>query len=60
MEQIILNGISIDELFKGFEKLIDVKLESKIEVKEPPSSNFLSRDDVSKLLKISLELFFFS
>jgi excisionase family DNA binding protein len=54
MEQIILNGISIDELFKRLEKLIDDKLESKAELKETPSSSFLSRDDVSKLLRISL------
>ena len=54
MEQIILNGISIDELLKRLEKLFDAKLQTTAVRQEVQTSKLLSRDDVAKMLKISL------
>ncbi len=53
MEQILLNGINIDELLEKIGQLIDSKLEkASSQVKESPP--LLSRNEVCKLLKISL------
>ena len=54
MEQ-ILYGISIEELLEKISEVIDKKLNKGL--REPTTSNqtsFLSRQEVSKLLKISL------
>ena len=52
MEQILLNGFSVEELLNKIEKLLDTKLNS------PPSkekkSVLLSRQEVATLLKITL------
>lgn len=52
MEQILLNGINVDELLQKIEKLLDTKLKP-----QPPNEtkqDFVSRSEVATLLKITL------
>lgn len=53
MEQILLNGLNVEQLLERIGKLLDSKLSKAA---DPPKiqSTFLSRTEVSKLLKISL------
>lgn len=52
MNEILLNGISLDELLQKIEKLLDAKLRT------PPANetkqDFVSRSEVATLLKITL------
>jgi excisionase family DNA binding protein len=53
MNQILLNGINVEELLEKIAKLIDARL-SNNQLKElKTQSQLLSRKEVSKLLKIS-------
>jgi hypothetical protein len=53
MNQILLNGLSLNDLLEHIGQLIDEKLKrAKSEVKH--QCNYLSRVEVTKLLKISL------
>jgi len=55
MNEILLNGINVDELLQRIGELIDSKLDKNTSL--PTKSNhqtFLSRNEVAKLLKISL------
>ena len=52
MNEILLNGINVDELLEKIEKLLDAKLNGSA-TKETKSS-LLSRAEVAKLLKITL------
>ena len=53
MEQIIVSGMSLNDLLERIGKLIDTKLNQPKPV-EKNSTNFLSRQEVCKLLKITL------
>lgn len=53
MNQILLNGISLNDLLQHIGQLVDDKLK-QVNPKEPVNTGFLSRQQVSKLLKISL------
>ena len=44
----------MDELFEGIEKLIEAKLSNKESFSKENQSDFITRIDVSKLLKVSL------
>ena len=53
MNQILLNGINVDELLERIGKLIDARLNNN-QPKEPTTrSQLLSRTEVFRLLKIS-------
>jgi excisionase family DNA binding protein len=54
MDQILLNGINVNELLEKIGQLIDTKIGH---VQQPTAKNhskFISRQDVATLLKISL------
>lgn len=53
MNQILLNGISLNDLLQHIGQVIDDKLK-QTHKKETPKTSFLSRAQVSQLLKISL------
>lgn len=52
MNEILLNGINVDELLGKIEKLIDSKL--KVNTTTENKSVLLSRSEVAELLKITL------
>jgi len=54
MEQIILNGIKLEELLKQFEEIIDKKLSNSNASGKENQNVYLSRNDVAKLLKVTL------
>lgn len=54
MEQILLNGINVEQLLDKIGKLLDSRLNSLSLPKTENQSHYLSRSEVSKLLKISL------
>lgn len=55
MEQILLNGIKVNELLEKIGQLIDSKIgKADNQKKLQNQSNFISRLEVAKLLKISL------
>lgn len=54
MEQILLNGINIEQLLEKIGKLLDSRLTSHTLPKSETQSQYLSRSEVAKLLKISL------
>ena len=53
MDQILLNGINVDELLERIGKLIDSKLINQ-KLTTQSEDHLLSRADVSTLLKVSL------
>lgn len=53
MNEILLNGISLNDLLQHIGQLVDEKL-GKAKKQETSKTNFLSRVQVSELLKISL------
>jgi excisionase family DNA binding protein len=53
MNQILLNGINVDELLERIGKLIDSRLNNPQAKELKTRSQLLSRKEVSKLLKIS-------
>ena len=53
MNQILLNGIELKDLLNSIGELIDRKLEQK-KLPQSKQNNYLSRQEVCKLLKISL------
>ena len=53
MNQILLNGIDLKDLLSSIGDLIDKKLEQKLPAQKN-QSNYLSRTEVCKLLKITL------
>lgn len=53
MEQILLNGINVEQLLEKISKLLDTKL-SKAEAKQKDQPILLSRAEVANLLKITL------
>jgi excisionase family DNA binding protein len=53
MEQIILSGLSLNDLLSSIGKLIDSKLNQAIQP-ENKTHSYMSRQDVCKLLKITL------
>lgn len=54
MEQIFLNGINVEQLLEKMGKLLDSKLNNVATQKTQIQPQYLSRKEVSKLLKISL------
>ena len=54
MEQILLNGIKVEELIERISKVLDSKLNQSSPAKPLEDSNYLSRKEVAKLLKITL------
>ena len=54
MEQILLNGINVDQLLERISKLLDNKLNGLSPPKSENPTRYLSRAEVVKLLKISL------
>jgi hypothetical protein len=55
MDQILLNGITIDELIKKLGDLIDSRIENISSINSNKNKiKFLTRNEVSQLLKISL------
>lgn len=54
MNQILLNGINLNELLERIGQLIDTKIGNIQPPKEKQESNFISRAEVATLLKISL------
>src|SRR5438874_1333287 len=54
MNQILLNGINLNELLDKIGQLIDRKIGDIQQPAEKPQSKFISRQEVAKLLKISL------
>lgn len=53
MEQILLNGLNVEQLLEKIGKLLESKL-SKTETPQKSQPTLLSRVEVSNLLKISL------
>lgn len=53
MNQILLNGIELKDLLNSIGELIDKKLDQR-NTPHPKKNNYLSRNEVCKLLKISL------
>ena len=53
MNQILLNGIDLKDLLSSIGELIDKKLDQRNTI-QPKKNNFLSRQEVCKLLRISL------
>jgi len=53
MNQVLLNGFSLEELLQKIEQLIDKKIKQPIQ-KELKRAAYLSRLEVSQILKISL------
>ena len=53
MEQILLNGISVEQLLDRIEKVIQNKLDQG-QIQQSSQSEYLSRKQVSELLKVSL------
>lgn len=54
MSQILLNGVSLNDLLSHIGQLIEQKLEQKKKREVKEQSSFLSRTEVCKLLRISL------
>lgn len=55
MNEILLNGINVDELIEKIGELIDKKLnKEQSHLFSANQTNFLSRQEVAQLLKISL------
>ena len=54
MNQILLNGINLNELLEKIGQLIDAKVGQVQQPTEKTHSKFISRTEVAKLLKISL------
>lgn len=54
MEQIFLNGINVEQLLERMGKLLDSRLNSLTLPKSESPTQYLSRAEVAKLLKISL------
>ena len=54
MNQILLNGINLNELLEKIGQLIDRKIGHVQQPTEKKQTKFISRAEVSKLLKISL------
>jgi excisionase family DNA binding protein len=54
MEQILLNGINVEELLERISKVLDSKLSQSPLTKPQNDSDYLSRKEVAKLLKITL------
>lgn len=52
MNEILLNGINVDELLQKIEKLLDAKINGT--ATKETKSGLLSRSEVAKLLKITL------
>ena len=53
MEQIILSGVSLNDFMDSIGKLIDSKL-NQVKPKDNKQTKFISRDEVCRLLRISL------
>ena len=54
MEQIFLNGINVEQLLEKIGELLDARLNSLTLPKSENQTEYLSRAEVAKLLKISL------
>jgi excisionase family DNA binding protein len=54
MEQLILNGLSVDQLLEKISHLLDSKLSKISNSEKEEKSHYLSRKEVAKLLKITL------
>jgi excisionase family DNA binding protein len=54
MDQILLNGISLNELLEKISQLIDTKIEQVLNHTAKNHSKFISRAEVAELLKITL------
>ena len=54
MNQILLNGINLNELLEGIAQLIDTKIGHVHQPTEKKQSKFISRAEVAAFLKISL------
>lgn len=54
MNEILLQGISLEQLLERIDKLLDSRLMGNTTQKPPSQTHFLSRTEVAKLLKISL------
>ncbi len=54
MNEILLNGINVEQLLDKIGKLLDSRLKCNTPPKNETQSQYLSRKDVAKLLKISL------
>ncbi len=54
MNQILLQGINLNELLEKIAQLIDSKIGNVHQLNEQKQSKFISRTEVASLLKISL------
>ena len=54
MNEILLNGINVEQLLERIGELLDSRLNSSTTQKTEIQSNYLSRAEVAKLLKITL------
>jgi excisionase family DNA binding protein len=54
MSEIILQGLSVEQLLQRLDKLIEDKLEQRFEKPENKPDDNLTRKEVAKLLRISL------
>lgn len=54
MNEILLQGVNLEQLLEKIGKLLDSRLNSTTPQKKENQSHYLSRTEVAKLLKISL------
>ena len=54
MKNVILTGVSLDDFLSHIEKVIDTKLSSKSQDKADKQSEYITRKEVAKLLKVCL------